>query len=406
LFCPGCGTNNQDNVRFCYRCGRQLHDGTSQPTQSGPAWQDFVEAPPTPELIPEPPPVLVQPELPPLESLPAQVVLGVPRRELPIATVAGLVLAFAALVGIGFGAYYALQNLDKDSLGLSGGSGTSTAPAILVSLTSTCKDTKSQDCNLVWDLTSVQAGADGLRIDYEVRATGQAGCSVVIQPDQAVTAHFEGLGRPGPFVEGARGRYYPLTSSEGLTSTGGNLACDQSGKGAWIFSAVTGEPFVKLRYPGLPSGRIELASLAAAQLPANDALSVIPVQQTACETTQRQACTGVWEIGPYGLAADGTPTVFFAVRFDGPPGCQVNWQDDLEGSKAQIAQGRRGIGLELENNAGYLLLTGGGGISSQTTAQPCGTVLAGFWRFTAGKVSSIVNLNYPDFPVVQIPLKP
>jgi zinc-ribbon domain len=407
LFCPACGTNNEDNVRFCLRCGRQLHDGTASKPDTGPAWSDFVQPPPdaVPEiqipLPPEPPPM---PTLPP----PPQVVVGGPKREMPIAMFAGIIAAIGAMAAVAFGIYYATQNVDKNSLPIIGDKSTpsASAPGILVSLTSTCKDSNDQDCNLNWDLTAVKPDASGLRVEYEVRATGQAGCSVPIKTDLAIASSLEAAGRPGPFIEGARGRYYPLISSEGLTQNGGSLSCDDTQKGAWEFSAVTGESFVKLRYPGIPPARIEMDSLSVHALPEDDPLAVIPVQQTSCQAVDSQACTGVWEIGPYGVAPDGAPLVFFAVRFEGATGCQVNWQPDTAGSEALIAKGERGIGLELADSAGFLLLTSGGGLSSATGPLNCGTVFTGFWRFAPGSVSPLVNLIYPDFPVVQIPIKP
>ena len=122
--------------------------------------------------------------------------------------------------------------------------------------------------------------------------------------------------------------------------------------------------------------------------------------------TQNQNCTGLWEIGPYGLSGDGTPIVYFAVRFDGPAGCQVTWQNDVTGHQGLVAAGQRGIGLELAGNTGFLPLTGGGGLSQQNAPQPCGNVLTGFWRFAGGNITNTVNLNYPDFPVVQVPIEP
>jgi hypothetical protein len=302
-----------------------------------------------------------------------------------------------AIAGIAYGSIYAVGNVDRDSLplignGKSGGGGTS--GQILISLTSACKDTQNRDCNLVWDITGLTPGPEGLRLEYEVRATGQAGCAVAIQVDQALISAAERSARPGPFVEGARGRLYPLRTSEGITQAGGDLGCDKTAKGAWTFSAATGESFVKLRYPGIPPARIEFETKTIRPLAAADALSVIPVQQTACQTTQGQNCTGLWEIGPYGLAGDGTPVVYFAVRFDGPAGCQVTWQNDLAGSQALMATGQRGIGLELA------------GVSQANAPLACGEVLAGFWRFAGGNVTSNVNLTYPDFPVVQVPIKP
>ena len=416
MFCSGCGTRNDDNARFCLRCGRPLQrESTASRSDSGQAAsvESLAELlPDTASPLPVPPlpaplsdlPLPVPPSIP--VPLPRQVVIGIPKRELPLAMVAGVVAAILAIAGVGFGIIYAAGNVDRDSLPLIGTGGGRNGSGILVSLTSICKDTQGRDCNLIWDITGVKADGSGLRLEFEVRATGQAGCAVAIQADQAIIAAAESSGRPGPFVEGARGRLYLLRYSEGITQSSGNLACDKSQKGAWTFGAVAGESFVKLRYPGIPPARIEFEGPVVRSLAPNDALSVIPVQQTTCQTTQRQACTGLWEIGPYGLAGDGTPLVYFAVRFDGPAACQVTWQSDLAGSQALIASGQRGIGLELAGNTGFLRLTGGGGVSAANTPLPCGEVLTGFWRFAGGGVTSTVNLIYPDFPVVQIPLKP
>ncbi|HEX5139670.1 MAG TPA: zinc ribbon domain-containing protein [Dehalococcoidia bacterium] len=411
MFCPGCGTNNEDGARFCYRCGRRLSDGSSDQPQTGPAWKDFVEAVPDPvpvevinAPIPEPVPV------PPLPISP-QIIVGRPKRDLPLGMIAGIVLAIGAVVGGIAGVFYAVQSVDKDSLPVIGKDNTpqpagTQAPAILASLSSTCQDTNKQPCNLIWDITAVEAQPDGLRIDYTTRATGQVACNVAIQADQALTSSLENTGRPGPYLEGARGRYYPLRTSEGLTSAGGNLACGASQNGTWHFAPVTGETFVKLRYPGLPSARIDLLPIAVSQLPPPDPPAVVAVQQTTCQTVQGQPCNGLWEIGPYGIGNDGAPIVFFAMRFDGPANCTINWQSDVAANQALVASGTRGIGLELANNTGFLPITAGGGVSIQAGPLNCATVLTGFWRFTAGNVTSNVNMIYPDFPPAQLQLKP
>src|ERR687893_2369796 len=36
-FCPNCGTNNDDDARFCQNCGRALPDATSGNADAGPA---------------------------------------------------------------------------------------------------------------------------------------------------------------------------------------------------------------------------------------------------------------------------------------------------------------------------------------------------------------------------------
>jgi hypothetical protein len=405
LFCPGCGSNNDDQARFCYRCGRQLHTGTEAP-QSGPAWRDFVE--PAREPEPEPPP----PEPPPPPPLPPpQVVIGKPKRELPIAALITAIFGLGIFGGAGYGILYAVQNIDTNSLPFIGNENNAAAetkaPVILISLTSACKDSKGQDCNLIWDVTSIKAEVSGLRIAYELRATGQSGCSVAIEADNGLTGKIETTGRPGPHLEGARGRYYPLLSSEGLTSSGGTLTCDAKQTGAWVFPTVAGESFVKLRYPGLPPARIELDPVSARGLPADDPPAVIPVQQANCQTVQNQPCHATWEIGPYGIAKDGAPIVFFAVRFEGPAtNCQVNWQNDVDANKALIGKGDKGIRLHLGGTAGDLGLTAGGGLSAQNGPLNCNSVFAGFWRFAPGNVSQNVDLLYPDFPDVQVPIKP
>jgi hypothetical protein len=346
----------------------------------------------------------------------AQIVVGRPGKQLPIFPVLSLLVALGVLGGGGYAAYYASEHvdIDKDSLPLIGtkdkkdkpGGDGGDSPATLVSLSTPCRDAGGQACNLLWDVTSVRPDASGLRIGYELRATGQAGCSVALEADKGVVQKLEAAGRPGPFLEGARGRYYPLMSSEGFGSNGGNLACDAKQTGAWVFAPAAGESFVKLRYPGIPSARIELSPVTARLLPAEDPLSVIPVQATACQTVQNQPCRGAWEIGPYGAAGDGSPIVFFAVRFDGPPNCQVNWQADTTANKDLIARGDKGIRLILGGGAGDLALTDGGGLSTASGPQACGRVFTGFWRFAKGNLTSSVELAYPDFPNVQIPIKP
>jgi hypothetical protein len=413
VFCPGCGTSNDDKARFCLRCGRQLYsDDAASDGPRIPAIDPLPETllqheTPLPALPSLPDPLPTASSLPLPASLPAQVVLGNPKRELPRALIGVLVAGVAAIAGIAYGVISVAGNLDIDSLPIvgNGGLGGSSA-SILVSLTSACKDSAGRDCNLIWDITNMRSDEAGLRLEYEVRGTGQAGCVVAIQADQAIIAEAQRSGRPGPFAEGARGRYYQLRNSEGITQAGGNLNCDQAKKGAWVFGAVTGESFVKLRYPGIPPARIDFEAGSIRPLSATDPLSVIPVQQTNCRTTQNQNCTGLWEIGPYGLAGDGTPILYFAVRFDGPAECQVPWERDVTANQALVAAGQRGIGLELAGNSGFLPLTSGGGISQQDGPLKCGTVLTGFWRFTGGNVTSSVSLAYPDFPVVQIAIRP
>jgi hypothetical protein len=98
--------------------------------------------------------------------------------------------------------------------------------------------------------------------------------------------------------------------------------------------------------------------------------------------------------------------VFFAVRFEGPQNCQVNWQADTTANKDLVARGEKGIRLILAGGTGDLALTDGGGLSTASGPQPCGRVLTGFWRFTKGNLTSAVELAYPDFPNVQVPIRP
>jgi hypothetical protein len=197
-----------------------------------------------------------------------------------------------------------------------------------------------------------------------------------------------------------------LLRSEGFSNGGGSLACEAKQTGAWVFPPIGSEAVVKLRYPSLPPVRIELAPVAARLLPADDPLSVIPVQQTTCQTMRSEPCRGTWEIGPYGTAADGAPIVFYAVRFDGPANCQVNWLADVSANRDLIARGEKGIRLILAAGAAELGLTGGGGLSAVNGPQACGTIFTGFWRFAAGNLTSTVELAYPDFPNVQLPIRP
>ena len=57
-----------------------------------------------------------------------------------------------------------------------------------MSLTSACKDAAGNDCSLIWDVTKLTSDETALRLEFEVRATGQAGCSVAIQVDHAMIA--------------------------------------------------------------------------------------------------------------------------------------------------------------------------------------------------------------------------
>jgi hypothetical protein len=335
---------------------------------------------------------------------PAQVVIGRVGRQLPIFPAVMTLLTALVLGGGSFGAYYGYENLDLDtsSLPLIG----SGKASILVALSAPCIDDKGQPCNLLWDVLVVKADDRAVRIEYEVRSSGQGACQLNVDSDRTVIQKLEAAGRFGPFLEGGRGRYYPLVSSEGFGNTGGSLPCGQSQKGAWIFRPAAGETVLKLRYPGLAPALIQLAPLSARLLPENDPYSVIPVQSTACQTAQNQPCRGAWEIGPYGLASDGSPIVFFAVRWEGPANCTLSWQADTTANRELIARGERGIRLVLAGGAGDLGFVGGGGLSVMDGPQPCGRIHTGFWRFAKGSLSPTVELAYPDLPNIQIPILP
>ena len=336
----------------------------------------------------------------------SQIVIGAPKKRSPVTPLI-IVLVLLGVLGAGaYGAYYASQhvNVDRASLPIIGNK-VPDAP-ILVSLTRTCADSAGQACNLVWDVTAVTPQADGLRIQYEVRVDGQSNCKVALEADNAIAARLDSEGKPGPFLEGGRGRYYPLVRSEGFTQSGSNLDCGAKQSGVWIFASTAGETSVKLRYPDLPPAQIELSPVAIRLLPPADPLSVIPVQATTCVTSQDQPCRGTWEIGPYGLARDGSTVVFYAIRFEGPANCQVNWISDLQAHKDLLSKGEGGIRLEKPGGGGRSALTGAGGLSTRDGLLPCGSILRGYWRFAAGDLGQTVDLIYPDFNLVKLPIRP
>ena len=213
---------------------------------------------------------------------------------------------------------------------------------------------------------------ENTQITYEVKATGQTNCQVTVPADKDLVARQEAAGKPGPYLEGARGRYYPLLSSAGFLAAGGNLTCNKTEKGAWAFQTAPGETSLKLRYPGIPAARVDVNPLAGKVLPPDDPISVIPVQSTGCTTAQSQPCQARWEIGPYGVGIDGSPTVFFSVRYDGPPNCSISWQPLLAVHQREIAAQRKGIYLALVGNPpGDLTLTGtGGGVVCNASLRP------------------------------------
>src|SRR5437867_678582 len=100
MFCPGCGANNEDGSRFCYRCGRRLADGTEQVPASGPAWRDFRE--PQAQIAVEPQPVASPPPPPPP---PPQVVIGAPPRPGRLRAVLIGTAGFAAVAAVAAGIF-------------------------------------------------------------------------------------------------------------------------------------------------------------------------------------------------------------------------------------------------------------------------------------------------------------
>ena len=410
MFCPGCGANNEPGARFCFECGRRLLEGEEKPRAEGPAWRDF-QTPTEPEL---PPPVVIEAPPPPL---PPQVVIGAPKGAGPLRVALVALAGLAAVGGVAAGVYFAATRVDWGSLPLVGESSKAAPksapteeakpPPILASLEMGCKDSGGGDCRLTWDVTGVTSPSEGLSVAYELRATGQPNCRVRVAADKDLLSQGQGSGRPTLYLEGGRGRYYPLVRSEGFGASGGDLPCDKPASGVWTFANPAGEAFVKLRYPGLAPLRLELSAgpVAARILPADDPINVIPAQAVQCTTPQNQPCRGLWEIGPYGVHADGSPVVFFAVRFEGPANCQVNWTADLEYQKAAVGRGERGIHLEAAGNPDLGLIAVGG-LALQNAPQPCGVVLAGWWKFARGALASTVILSYPDLPPVQIPIRP
>jgi hypothetical protein len=329
------------------------------------------------------------------------------------------------MAGIGGGMYYGAANIDWGSLPIIGqndgkstaeagqatptpGAGATAAPSQpLARFESACKDSNGRDCRTAFDIISVSsAGSGGIAVRYQLRVTGQQGCSARIAADKDVLAAEQTAGKPGIYLEGGQGRLYLLLRSDGFLASGGTSACDASQSGAWTFAAATGEQSLKLRYPGLPPVRFDMTNPPAARnLPADDAINVIPAESTNCVTVDNQPCKATWEIGPYGFAGDGAPIVYFALRYQGPANCKVDWVSDLEFHKAAVGRGEPGIRLEIVGGVDPLLAAAGG-VASSTGPLPCGVVHYGFWKFTPGDLPQAVNLIYPDLPPVRIPIKP
>jgi hypothetical protein len=412
MFCPRCGSNNEDDARFCFSCGDRMTEASTPAPSSGPDWRDFQTPPqipppvyPTPVVPPPMPMAYQQPVMPP-----PQVIIGAPTRPSAFGGIFVFLSVIALIGALGFAAVR-LVDVDIDTsawplIGEEKKGNTAPGEGILVSINGPCKDATGQPCNVILDITDLKVTPQNTQVSYEARATGQAGCQVTVPADKDVVVQQEAAGKPGPYLEGARGRYYPLLSSTGFLATGGTLACDKSQKGVWAFQPITGETSIKLRYPNIPSARIDVLPLAGKVLPADDPISVIPVQSTGCTTAQNQPCQGRWEVGPYGVGIDGSPTVFFSVRFDGPPNCSICWQPLLAVHQREIAAQRKGIHLALVGNPpGDLTMTGTGGMASSVTAHPCGQVLSGFLRFAPGNLTPTVNLMFWEFPPVQMPIK-
>jgi hypothetical protein len=325
------------------------------------------------------------------------------------------ILGLAMLVLIGAVAFAVIRVADVDTSSWplvgdkedsSGGDVVASKPeGILVSLTAPCKDKGGQPCNIVWDITGFRQAGDNTAIDYEIKATGTAGCQVDVTSDQKTSEGQLAVGRPGPFLEGARGRYYPLVKSSGFTANGGTLTCDKTQKGTWTFAPTPGETALKLRHPSIPPARIDTNPLAARPLPPADPLAVIPLPAGACSTSQNQPCRGAWEIGPYGTQSDKSEVLFFNVRYDGPPNCTINWSPDLTTHQAIVARGQKGIHLEVPGQPDLPMISGGG-VAAENKPQPCGQILSGFWRFAPGTIAPTISFFYPDFPPVQIPIRP
>ncbi len=403
MFCPGCGANNESGVRFCYRCGRALTDGQEQPAQTGPAWRDFRE--PQPEPQPEVPSPLTLPE-PPLAP---QVVVGLPPKPRRFPTAVAIALAGVVAAAV-VGGYLVVRPGQSKQPG-----GPTTVPvrpssgaAALGSLEVTnCKDSRGADCKLHWDITAIEMKSDGLAISYQVKAIGQAGCSVPLLADKQVIEDQQNQGKPGTFVEGGEGRYYPLLRSEGFNAGGGSASCDRSAGGAWVFALPRGETLVKLRVFALPAAKIDLTRTPHAfePIPSNDTVTVRKTQSTECKTTvPNQPCTGRWELGPWGITPDGSPILFFAVVFEGQ-NCQIPWEPDLESHKAARDRGEKGIYLEVPGSADLGLIAQGG-FAGFRGNQPCGEIKNGWWKFSPGNVAKLLVLHYPEFPPAQVPISP
>lgn len=426
MFCPKCGLNNEDDARFCFDCGESLLEPPPPPPPQTPSsgfdWRNVniprvppavppgIPGVPTPMGVPPPMPLPYQPPvLPPA----AQVIIGAPMRSSPLGGIFVLFSIIGLIAALGFAAVRLVDvDIDTSSWPLIGddskkGNG-SPREGILVSINGPCKDTNGQPCNVILDVTGIKAAGPNTEVAYEARATGQAGCQVTLPPDKDAVAQQEAAGKPGPYLEGGRGRYYPLLSSTGFLATGGTLTCNKTEKGTWTFQPIAGETTVKLRYPSIPPARIDITNPPLGKvLPPDDPISIISVQSTGCTTAQNQACTARWEMGPYGVGIDGSPTVFFHVRFDGPPNCSVPWQPLLAVHQREIAAQRKGIHLAFVGNPpGDLTLTGTGGMASSVTPHPCGQVLSGFLRFAPGNLPQIVDMMFWEFPPVRIPIKP
>src|SRR5688572_29886497 len=115
MFCPKCGSNNEDGARFCFSCGQRMTDGAAQTPRSGPAWRDFQTPQPTappqvPTPITPPPPVFTPP---PIYQAP-QVIIGAPRRPSSFGGVFILFSVLALFGAVGF-AVYRLVDVDIDT---------------------------------------------------------------------------------------------------------------------------------------------------------------------------------------------------------------------------------------------------------------------------------------------------
>ena len=62
MFCPNCGTSNEDSSRFCKSCGNAVHAASQVP-----ALNNAAPATPVPYIQPPPPPVPVYPARGPVQ---------------------------------------------------------------------------------------------------------------------------------------------------------------------------------------------------------------------------------------------------------------------------------------------------------------------------------------------------